>query len=172
MQKQSLFCASDGSKAHRTLRGSRRHRGATIVEFALIIPILLTLLLGIMEWAWLTRTQLTISNAVREGVRFASVGNTATAVRTRVRNAAATLNPAPTDGQIVLTQTPYRNSATPTYYAWQADTATTPARNGVPAGNLMRITVNYPHRSLTNFFPWIRNRTVTVSATMVREAVG
>jgi len=166
MQTQVQFRASQRKGR------SMRRRGVSVVEFALIVPILLTLLIGIMEWAWLARTQLTVSNAAREGIRFATVGNTSTAVRTRVINAAATLNPAVTTDQVVLTQTPDRTSTNPTYYAWPADTTTTPARNGVTAGNLMRVTVSYPHRSLTNFFPWLRNRTVTVSVTMTREATG
>src|SRR5688500_14135698 len=102
MKTQNLFCSSRrfnirgqfcrSGRRGSGLRSNGLRRGATIVEFALIIPILLTLLLGIMEWAWLARTQLTTANAVREGVRFATVGNTSTAVRTRIRNAAATLN--------------------------------------------------------------------------------
>ena len=174
MQPQMQFRTPCRSKFRGAIRqpGAIRRRGATIVEFALIIPLLLTLLIGIMEWAWLARTQLTIANASREGIRHAALGNTSVAVQNRIRTAAATLTPAVTDGQITLTQTPERASANPTYYSWPADTTGSPARNGVPAGNLIRIQVNYPHRSLTNFFPWLRNRTVSVTVSMAREATG
>ena len=128
--------------------------------------------MGILEFAWLARTQLTVANAAREGIRFAAVGNTSADVRTRIINSATNLNPDVDTAQITLTQTPDRSSTSPTYYAWPADTTGTPPRNGVAAGNLMRITVTYPHRSLTGFFPFLRNRTISVTVSMAREASG
>jgi Flp pilus assembly protein TadG len=149
-----------------------QRRGASIVEFALVVPILLTLLLGILEWAWLTRSQLTVANATREGVRFAALGNTSTAVQTRIINSASVLTPQISTGQIALTQTPDRTSSNPTYYSWPADTTGTTPRNGVPSGNIIRIQVNYTHRSLTGFFPFMNNRNVMVTVSMAREATG
>jgi Flp pilus assembly protein TadG len=156
---------------HKKRQVSKR-RGATIVEFALIVPILLALLMGILEWAWLARTQLTVANAAREGIRHAVLGNTSTSVQTRIINAAAVLRPALSSSNIVLTQTPDRTAANPTYYAWPADTTGTTPRNGVPAGNIIRVQVNYTHRSLTGFFPIMNNRNVSISVHMAREATG
>lgn len=151
----------------RARRCATQRRGATVVEFALIVPLLLALLMGIMEFAWMARTQLTVANAAREGVRFAALGNTSTNVQTRIVNTATVLNPDVTAAQITLDQTSDRTSADPAYYAWPADVGT---KNGVPAGNLIRIRVGYPHRTLTGFFPFLRNRTITAEVSMAREA--
>ncbi len=154
----------------RARRGSTQRRGATVVEFALIVPLLLVILMGIMEFAWMARAQLTVANAAREGIRFAALGNTSTNVRTRIINTATVLNPDVTTAQITLDQTPDRTSSNPTYYAWPADTTGTPPKNAVAPGNLIRIRVGYPHRSLTGFFPFMRNRTISIEVSMAREA--
>jgi Flp pilus assembly protein TadG len=56
-------------------------RGQSLVEFALVVPVFLLLLIGIAEFgrAWMTRNILT--GASREAVRIAAVqGNTASAL--------------------------------------------------------------------------------------------
>jgi Flp pilus assembly protein TadG len=53
--------------------GRFRHReGATAVEFAIVLPILLMLLLGIISVGLLYNQQLTLTQAAREGARFAA----------------------------------------------------------------------------------------------------
>jgi Flp pilus assembly protein TadG len=49
-------------------------RGAALVEFAFLIPVLLTLLLGIWELGRMVETQQVVSNAAREGGRMAASG--------------------------------------------------------------------------------------------------
>lgn len=148
---------------------SGKRRGIATVEFALILPVLLYLAFGVIEFGWMIKSQLTIANAVREGARFAALGNTSAAVRTRVKTLANTLPTPLIDNQIVLDQTSDRISANPTYAVWPTDTSTTPAKNGVSAGNFIRVTVNYPFKPLTGFFPFLKNRTLTSSASMERE---
>jgi Flp pilus assembly protein TadG len=48
-------------------------RGATLVEFALVLPLLLTLLLGIVEMGWTFARNVDVGQAAREGVRLAVV---------------------------------------------------------------------------------------------------
>ena len=43
-----------------------------MVEFALIVPVLLALLLGIMEFGWLAKNRLQLANAVRPASRRAA----------------------------------------------------------------------------------------------------
>lgn len=54
----------------------RRHRlddrGATLVEFAIILPILLLILFGIIEWSLAFKDSLTVASATRAGARTAS----------------------------------------------------------------------------------------------------
>ena len=47
----------------------RYERGSTAIEFALILPILLTMLFGIIDFGRLLYTQEVLNNAVREGAR-------------------------------------------------------------------------------------------------------
>lgn len=54
----------------------RREDGQAMVEFALILPILLLILCGIIDFGWLFYNQLSLNNACREGARYAVV-NTA-----------------------------------------------------------------------------------------------
>ena len=52
----------------------RRQRGQAVVEFALVLPILLILLLGIVDFGFGFKTRITVTNATREGARFGAVG--------------------------------------------------------------------------------------------------
>ena len=51
----------------------RRDRGQAVVEFAVMLPVVLILLLGMIEWGFLLWTKTTMENAVREGARHAVV---------------------------------------------------------------------------------------------------
>lgn len=75
-------------------RFSRDQRGQSLVEFALVVPILLLLVLGIMEFGRAYSTSLALQNAAREGARLAVTGSTDAQVVQRVRDAAPTLDPA------------------------------------------------------------------------------
>lgn len=59
-----------------TESGRDRERGASLVEFALIAPLLFTMLFGIVELGIGLRDQLTMSNAVTTGARIGSVTST------------------------------------------------------------------------------------------------
>lgn len=50
----------------------RGQRGASAVEFALIVPILMSLLFGIVEMAFLMKDYVSLSSAVRAGARTAA----------------------------------------------------------------------------------------------------
>jgi hypothetical protein len=52
----------------------KRSTGQSIVEFALIAPILLLFIFGIIDMARLIQAQVTVSNAARTGIRWASTG--------------------------------------------------------------------------------------------------
>ncbi|TKJ20692.1 hypothetical protein A6V29_08340 [Blastococcus sp. CCUG 61487] len=75
-------------------------RGAAAVEFALIAPVLLLLLLGIVEFSKAFHDQASLSAAAREGARAMALGNTPAEARAAVRSAANGLSL--TDAQITL----------------------------------------------------------------------
>jgi Flp pilus assembly protein TadG len=59
--------------AQRGKRGteSSRVRGAAVVEFAVVLPLLLTILFGIIEYGWVFMVRQTLQTAAREGCRVA-----------------------------------------------------------------------------------------------------
>ena len=49
-------------------------RGAAAVEFALVLPLLLLIVFGIIDFGRALNTQITLTQAAREGVRLAALG--------------------------------------------------------------------------------------------------
>ena len=56
-------------------RSTPGERGAAAVEFALILPILLLLVLGLVEFGRVFNGQVSLSNAAREGARYMAIHN-------------------------------------------------------------------------------------------------
>jgi len=52
-------------------RGAHRSRAAAVVEFAVVLPLLLTILFGIIEYGWTFMVRQTLQAAAREGCRVA-----------------------------------------------------------------------------------------------------
>lgn len=71
-----------------TLRALRRdRRGATIVEFALILPVLCTLLLGVLDLGYRSYVTSIVQGALHEAARMATVGGVPiTTIETHVQN--------------------------------------------------------------------------------------
>ncbi|GAA1269377.1 TadE/TadG family type IV pilus assembly protein [Arthrobacter pascens] len=77
-------------------------RGAVAVEFVLLAPVLIMILLGIMEFGRAYNVQVLLTNAAREGVRSMAINNSQTSALTAAKNAATQLSPALTDGNIAF----------------------------------------------------------------------
>jgi hypothetical protein len=58
---------------NRLSRFRKAERGASMVEFALLMPLLFLLLFGIIEFGWLYSQNLDVRHGAREGVRLAAV---------------------------------------------------------------------------------------------------
>lgn len=54
-------------------RLARDEEGQNIVEFALLLPLLMYILLGIIQFGFIFAAYLTLNNAVREGARWGSI---------------------------------------------------------------------------------------------------
>ena len=57
-------------------RGPKRARASAAVEFAVVFPVLILILFGIIEFGWMFGVRLTMSNAAREGCRVAVLQTT------------------------------------------------------------------------------------------------
>jgi len=63
-----------GRRSRQTSRPRRegpRARGAAVVEFAVVLPLLLTILFGIIEYGWVFMVRQTLQTSAREGARIA-----------------------------------------------------------------------------------------------------
>ena len=129
------------------LRKLRGERGASAVEFGLVIPILLILVLGIIEFGHAFQVQGTLSAAAREGARAMALRNDQAQAKSAVRQAASVLEPDVVDSQITITP-----AACPT---------------GAGTTNV-RLTITYPMPFLTSFF----GASITMSGTGVMRCQG
>jgi Flp pilus assembly protein TadG len=67
-------------------------RGSVAVEFALVLPALLLILFGIIDFGRALNAQISLTGAAREGARLAALGYPNAAVQARVAAAAPSLS--------------------------------------------------------------------------------
>lgn len=70
----------------------KEQKGQALVEFALVIPILLLIIMAIIEFGIMFNSYLVLTNASREGARLASVGGSDFEIEERIKLVAGTLN--------------------------------------------------------------------------------
>jgi Flp pilus assembly protein TadG len=99
-------------------------RGQAIVEFALVLPVLLLIVLGVVQFGRLYSNNETIANATRAGARVAAVSRTAS-------------DPVGATIQAVKDSAPNLNSS-------QVDVTVTPAPPW-PQGSSVTVTATYPY---------------------------
>ncbi|MEY4873904.1 MAG: hypothetical protein RJB41_606 [Actinomycetota bacterium] len=66
-----------------------RDRGAAVLEFALIVPLMLIMLVGIIEFGRAYNVVISLQGAVREGARSLALGNSSATVAGVVRSSTA-----------------------------------------------------------------------------------
>lgn len=67
---------------------SRDNRGQSLVEMALVLPLLIIILFGIIEFGRVFHSYLVITHASREGARVGVVGQSNAEIEQRIHNAA------------------------------------------------------------------------------------
>lgn len=110
-------------------------RGAVAVEFALLAPVLVMLVLGIMEFGRAYNVQISLTNAAREGVRVMAIDKNQTAALTASTNAADTLSPKLKTSDVTI--------------AFQTIPATTPAPTSCAPGRQVTLTIRYSLSTMT-----------------------
>ena len=78
------------SSAHRRI--GRGYRGQSMVETALVLPIIILLLVAIIDFGLLFNNYIVLSNATREGARKAAVGATDETIASIVTSLTGTLD--------------------------------------------------------------------------------
>jgi TadE-like protein len=148
-----------------------RQRGAVAVEFALVLPLFLLLILGGIDWGYFFFASQVTANAAREGARTASlvIGAPCTTGEAMAINYLRR-------GQLISSDTDPRllpfNCGTPGQSCCQQVDDTLPSGGGIVP--IVRVTVRYQARpgsmSLTGFlWPALLPTTVTAVATMRYE---
>lgn len=123
------------------LRGSWRPRGGSLsVETALLAPLVIALLFGIVEMGALVADMAQLANGAREGVRRAALGGMLADVEAAVHDAAPTLNP-----ERLEVSAHYRIIAGSHVGQWQALQDAGETNNAAP-GSQVRIALTYDHR--------------------------
>ncbi len=67
-------------------RNNCRERGQSIVEFALLAPLLILLFMGMFDFGWILHKQIQMDNATRLGARRGAVGETGSQIIARMQD--------------------------------------------------------------------------------------
>jgi Flp pilus assembly protein TadG len=121
-------------------------RGAAAVEFALVLPLLLTIVFGTIEWGYYFFTREIVINSAREGARAGTLQYTPPSIATT---------------EAISTATNYLTSAG--LAAARATVSPSPASGTCPTGSSC-IRVQYTLPTLTGFLDAILGSTRTIDA--------
>lgn len=125
----------------RTVR--RRDRGAAAVEFAILVPVILTLVFGAIAYAYMFSFRQALSQAASEGARAAVGASTAAesagAATTAIQDALSTYDMGCTGGSLTCTiSAPFTGTLT--------SSPTTPAPTCPSSHTCIQVYVTYPYR--------------------------
>ena len=67
------------------LKFKKNTEGQSLVEFALVLPLLMAVILGMVEFGWILNGKITLTSAAREGARFYAVSKDASKVEETVK---------------------------------------------------------------------------------------
>jgi len=87
----------------------RKQRGAALVEFAIVLPVLVLLLFGIIEFTRAYSAKTTMTHAAREGARTLALRGTVSDAQARVRASSPSLN----QSNLTITTVPASGVCTP-----------------------------------------------------------
>lgn len=136
---------------------SNSRRGSQVIEFALILPLLLILVFGIIDFSIGLYDKAVVTNASREGARAGIVYRF----------------PALTTAQLQTAVTTVVQNYCSTYLVTfgAATTPTVVVTGGGASGNQLTVTVtyNYVFSVIPNFIPGMTNPTLTATTVMRME---
>lgn len=128
----------------RRAENRRSDRGAALVEFGIVAPLLLILLFGVVEFGLLFGRKLDVSQGAREGARLASVN-----FQTTSGSSGATQS-----SEIVTTACSRMEVATDT-------TITINTSGGTAVGDTITLTIESTAQPVTGVFdPWLASRVI------------
>lgn len=141
----------------RMWRRVRAHssEGATLIEFAIVFPLLVLLLVGIVEFGWLFAQYLDVRHGAREGVRL------------------ATVNFPEGSDPLVITRTQGNTATLLDETCSRMNTASGVAVTFSSLGNIgdpITVTASAPPETLSGLLDWAIPGTLTLDSTVVLHA--
>ena len=160
-----------GPSRHRSRRGT----GQAMVEFALVVPVFLLVLSGILDFGFMLFTRMSVINAAREGARYGAMyadpTNLATVVKNRVSSAASSggifVDPNDSNAVTVVCLQTTSSSYSATTQTPKCSLSALYNKNtnpsGAQPGDSVSVTVNYSYKS---FFPLLFGTSFNLSSTV------
>jgi len=74
------------------MKSLRNEKGQSLVEFAILLPLLLLLMMGILEFSLMLNSYLTINNSAREGARLGIVAGSNIEIKELILNISPNLD--------------------------------------------------------------------------------
>ena len=140
--------------------GFANRRGVAAVEFGIVLIPLLLILFGIINWGVVIFNQSVITNAAREGARWAAIHNGGTVNCTNSNSAT------PGDACQVAYSYAYNNvisfSSSPSLTVSQVS-------NGNTTGTSQSVTVTYTYKGIVPYFAGNPDKNYTSTAVMLHE---
>ena len=137
-----------------------RSRGQTLVEFALILPVLLLLTLGVVDFSRIFVSYIALTNAVREGALYAAEGDR-TVAATYVSHIQSRMQPEADAAGLTLSAV----SIQCTTSALEPSPVWTACANGATP-TFIRVSASYQMSLLTPFFSPILMSVTTTTASI------
>jgi len=121
-----------------------RRAGTVTVELAMVLPLLLLLLFGIIEFGWLAQDRAELGQVAREGARIAAVGGTPDRITAAIYANTTTV----TDAELTVVYR-YRtwDSSGSSWGGWSTLGADGD-QNTAQRGDQIQIKLEYPHKLL------------------------
>ncbi|MBC9732260.1 TadE/TadG family type IV pilus assembly protein [Nocardioides marmotae] len=119
----------------------RDGRGAAAVEFALVVPLLLFLVFGIIDFGWMLMKANLVNNAARDAARVASLSGTYEQVDQTVDSGLAAAGISPSDVTVLITCTNGDGTT--------CDGSASSFASRAVSGSTVTVTLSYDHPWLT-----------------------
>ena len=145
-------------KPRRSLRRSNRGRGQALVEFALVIPVFLLVLCGILDFGFMLFSRMTVINAAREAARAAVIVSDTTTIPVLAPQTAQSV--AAGAGLGLLTS---NTAVTCVAIKSLPSSCSFATKTSSQSGDAVSVTVTYPYKS---FFPLLFGTTFNLSSTV------
>ena len=144
----------------RSRRGQRRRhrtRGQALVEFALVIPVFLLVLCGILDFGFLLYGRMTVINSAREGARAGITAPDTTTIPQYVQQAAEAAANGIAPGDLTITTVCVPNTGSCDF------SSVPPAATAPGTGDSIKVTVAYTYHT---FFPFLFGASIPLSSTV------